>query len=1240
MFIKKALLVIFLLTGISSSFMAQTKNEYSVNWKKVEEFEKKGLTRSALKEVLNIYNLALKDNNDAQQIKSCMYQVKYRNMLEEDSHENNIFFIDTLIARAKAPAKNILQSMQAEMFWQYLQNNRWKFYDRTKLAEEKSKDITTWSIDKLYAVISKLYKASLQNDNLLKNTKLDGLDVIIIKGQNTRQLRPTLFDFLAHRALDFFMNDENGVTKPAYQFKIDDVLAFVKADDFITASFKTKDTASLQHKALLLLQDILKFHKADANPDALIDADLIRLNFVHNNAVIESKEKLYEAALLNIEQKYPDNPAIAQAMYLRGMIYMNKGEAYDPLAKTENQYELKRAKELFDAAYARFPKSEGGINAKNSIMAIEQPSFGLQTEKVNIPLQPFRTLVKYKNVKTLYLRVIKTSKDEMKKLDRRDYEKIWKAYTDMKPVKSWSIPLPDQQDYQEHATEIKIDGLAIGTYFILASIDEKFSLSKNIMARQLTYVSNISYIHTSTNEYYVLDRDSGKPLANAQVQVWENKYNYTAGENEEIKAEKYTADETGFFKLKESREYRSISLQVKYNSDELFMDENEGYYSYNGYEPEIRPITFLFTDRSIYRPGQTLYFKGIVVKREKDAVKSTVLPNFKTKLILRDANYKKSAELTVTTNEFGSYKGSFRLPERQMNGQFSLLDTVTNGTSNFSVEEYKRPKFFAEIQKPKGTYRVNDSIKVTGTAKAYAGNNVDGAKVSYRVVRKVRYPIWWGWGSYFKGFPGGSNEETEITNGETKTDSKGEFKIDFKALPDESVDKKSQPTFYYEVSADITDINGETRSGNTSVAVAYQALQLHIDMPEKVHGDSLKAFNIRSSNINDIFEKAKVNVTFTKVKSPGKIFRERYWEVPDQFTMSRDEFYSYFPYDVYKDEDKMQNWPLAEKFIDKTDSTSEKGSWELGIGNWAAGWYKIVAVAKDKYGEDVRAEKFIQVIGENDEPVTVNVIKGTAEPGEKISYTIRSGFANAWLIQVMSKVGKTDNDPLRQNISSVLPFESSILVNESDRGGMAMSYALVKHNRVYTGNESFSIPWSNKDINISYETFRDKLLPGSEEKWKVKITGNKGEKVAAEMLAGMYDASLDQFKPHSWSKLNIWPGLYNNIRWNEDGFAGANSEEYDKMDYDYLKGINKSYDRLLKPYSEQDVDGRVYYSAAAVPMYDSNVAPPAAKEGMKIRAEKIEEIKMDQSISKKTVDLNPEFLILGDKIKRPCFSNK
>lgn len=1186
-----------LIAGITINTMSQTNNDFKENWKKVDALQKKGLTKSALQEVITIYNLALKAGNDAQQIKSCMYQIMYRNMLEEDSQEKNIFFVDTLIAKAKTPAKNILQSMQAEMYWQYLQNNRWKFYDRTKLAEEKSNDISTWSIDKLYAVITSLYKASLLNNSTLKNTTLNNLDAIIIKGQNTRQLRPTLYDFLAHRALEFYMNDEEGITKPAYQFKIDDSKAFSNTVDFIDWPSKSKDTASLQYNAILLFQQLLRFHITDQNPDALIDADILRLHFVNANSIVPNKEKLFEQALLQIEKKYPTNPAIAHAMFLRGNIYLSNGQEYKPFTNEENQYEIKRAKELFESIYAKFPKSEGGIAAKNAILQIQEPQLGLQTEKVNIPLQPFRSLVKYKNIKTLYLRVIKTSREQLKLLDKSDYEKTWKAYTALKAIKNWSINLPDLQDFQEHAAEIKIDALPVGVYLVIASVQPDFTLPKNILARQLTYVSNISYIHTSQNDYYVLDRDNGMPLPNAQAQVWESVYNSNNSKYEDIKAEKYKADGNGYFKLIEGNNYRNFSLQITHGADELFLDENNYSYAnnYNSYADEpVRKWTFLFTDRSIYRPGQVVYFKGIVITNEKDVIKSKIVPNFKTTLQLKDANGQKIASLLLTTNEYGSYNGKFQLPQGLLNGSFSLYDSITTASYNFNVEEYKRPKFYTEVQKPKGTYKINDSIEIIGTAKAYAGNNIDGAKVSYRVVRKVQYPIWWGW-RYYRGFPNNNNDEMEITNGITQTDEKGEFKIKFKAIPDEKVDKKGQPIFYYEVSADITDLNGETRSGNTSVAVAYQALQLNIQIPESLPAGDLKNLKIHSTNLNDIFEKTNVNISITKLQSPKKIYRKRYWEMPDQFTMSKNEYVALFPYDIYKDEDIKNNWPLSEKIFDKTDSTRENAQFKIEGIKPETGWYKIIATTKDKYGEAVRAEKYIQITGgtKTDDAIKIEINKKNVEPGESINYTINTGFNKLWLIHSLTKMDKTTNLSY-SSINKDVPANFAITTTDQDRGGMAMSYAFVKHNRVYNGYESFNIPWSNKDLNISYETFRDKLLPGENEKWKVKITGNKGEKVAAEMLAGMYDASLDQFKPHNWARPYIWPGLYNSIRWTGNGFTQINAEEYNGIEESYLHMPEKSYDRLLGSYAyyQGRYYGRDKFSNAQV----MSAAPTMAKK--------------------------------------------
>lgn len=1176
MFVKKITLLFLIITAIINTSMAQKNNTYTAQWKKVEAFEKKGLTAAALKEVVSIYNLAIKDKNDAQQIKACMYQIKYRNMREEESQEKNIFFIDTLMAKAKAPAKNILQSMQAEMMWQYLQNHRWQFYNRTELKEEKSKDISTWSLEKLHAEITKRYKASLDvtTESIVKATKLEGYDAIIIKGENTRHLRPTLYDFLAFRALDYFMTDERDITKPAYQFTINDPVAFAAAPQFAQHRFETKDTASLHYQALELLRDVLIWHITDAKADALLDADLIRLNFVYQYSVSDNKEQLYEAALQNIEDNYPNYEASAQAMYLRAKIYYDKGQDFDPFTKTGNQYEIKRAKELLEAAIKKYPKSEGGINAQNLLNSILEPSLSLETEKVNVPLQPFRTLVKYKNVPKVYFRLIKTSKEEIKKIDRRDYEKVWKGYVAMKPIKTWHVALPDPIDFQEHSTEVKVDAVDKGIYFLLASIDENFALDKNIIAKQLVYVSNISYIHNNENEYYVLHRDNGQPLANSKVQVWESKYNYNTSDNEDKKAEQYTTDKNGFFKLKASKEYRNISLQITNGSDELFMDDNIYNYVHDSYQQPKKQIqTFLFTDRSIYRPGQTVYFKGIVISKENKVAESKVLPAFAATVQLKDANGQKVNELKLTTNDYGSYHGSFKLPEGSLNGQFSLYNESGNGYHHFSVEEYKRPKFSVEVKKPEGTYRVNDSIKVTGIAKAYAGNTIDGATVKYRVVRKVRYQPWWYWSTPLRGSgrkimpPYGRNEEVEITNGNATTDTKGEFTIPFKALPDESINKKDQPTFYYEVNADVTDLNGETRSGETSVAVAYQSLQLEIKLDDKLPADSLKNVLVRSTNLNDIEEKANVTVTIQQLKSPGKIFRERYWEQPDQYVISKDEYYTLFPYDVYSNENEVKNYAIGDKVFDLTDSSNKLF---LVSRLLKAGWYKITATAKDKYGEEVKAEKYVLLTTDDRQPatvnaeaVTVNMAKQKAEPGEKISYDIKTGFDNIWLIHTVSKADSNivTNYPDVQNNK---PYKNEITITENDRGGMAMSYAFVKHNRVYSGNENFDVPWSNKELNITYQTFRDKLLPGANEKWTVKISGNKGEKVAAEMLAGMYDASLDQFKEHRWNAINIWPSLYTSINWTRNGFNKINSEDFflhlEKMRY--VRALKKSYDRL------------------------------------------------------------------------------
>ncbi len=693
---------------------------------------------------------------------------------------------------------------------------------------------------------------------------------------------------------------------------------------------------------------------------------------------------------------------------------------------------------------------------------------------------------------------------------------------------------------------------------------------------------------------YVLDRDNGQPLVNASVQLWQNLYNYNSRKYENVKKEKYFTDVNGYIKLKRSKDSYNNSVQVIYKDDELFLDDNIASYYYNSYERASSKRTFIFTDRSIYRPGQTIFFKGIVVSTDSASKKNSIANGYQTKVLLYDANNQKIGSMNLITGEYGSFNGNFKIPEGLLNGQFYLKDSVNNSTQFFSVEEYKRPKFFVEINKPSGTYRLQDSITVKGIAKAYAGNNIDGAKVSYRVVRKVRYPVWWGWGSYYGrgkiAYPG-SSEEMEIANGVAITNTAGEFFVTFKAIPDESVDKKVQPVFLFEVNADITDINGETRTGNTTVAVAYQMLQLDIVSANKMEADSIKSIKIKSTNLNGIFEKTSVNIALYKLRSPKLILRERYWNNPDQFVMSYDEFKTNFPLDIYSDEDQMSHWPLGDLGASVIDSTNENGKISLRNGQLNTGWYKLIVSAKDKYGEEVSAEKYILItdgngfVSENKSVVNIKLNTSTAEPGEKISYNITTDIAGIWLIHNLCKKGKSINTSY-QTITPASAFKNEISITENDRGGMNMNYMFVQHNRIYTGTENFNIPWSNKDLNISYETFRDKLLPGSEEKWKIKISGNKSEKIAAETLISMYDASLDQFKKHNWvSFQTLWPLNSEYISWQNTGFNSVNSDEYNKILYNGLQQKSKSYDDLANDgWNESFFYSRELRSMNAAPM--------------------------------------------------------
>ena len=581
------------------------------------------------------------------------------------------------------------------------------------------------------------------------------------------------------------------------------------------------------------------------------------------------------------------------------------------------------------------------------------------------------------------------------------------------------------------------------------------------------------------------------------------------------------------------------------------------------------PRAFLFTDRSIYRPGQTVYFKGIAVAMK--ANKSNSIENKKVTVTLKDVNYQDINTLEVITNEFGSFSGEFILPNTGLTGNFNIYATSSaifsktiSGNIQFTVEEYKRPKFETEFKPVTETYKINDSITVNGFAKAFAGSNITDAKVVYRVFRTAQYPKWY-W--YYR--PSISSESQEITHGETITDADGNFKILFKALPDLKVKKETQPTFNYKVIADVTDINGETRSTETFVNVGYHALAISLTLADKL--DKTKKDHkifLTTNNLNGEFVPTKGTLKIYKLKAPQNVLRDRPWEAPDYQNFSKEEFSKLFPHDAYNKEDNSINWE-KDKLVFETEIDTKKSKEVLlkNLKKWSSGKYIAVLECKDKFGQAVKDEQYFEAFSNKDKTIADNQLffikidKNEYKADESVKIDIGSASQDLTATITVEKNYTLLSTKVIHLSNSTQTIE--IPVKKGDLGGFSIHYQFVNYNSFKNGTINISVPYPKHELEIETSTFRDKLQPGQNETWSFKLKGSKGDKAAAEILASMYDASLDQFIPHQWSFNPIgYQYYYSYNRSNANNSFGNSNFSIHQKSQTYYGFSYQAYDQL------------------------------------------------------------------------------
>ncbi|WP_167013284.1 alpha-2-macroglobulin [Chitinophaga sp. Cy-1792] len=1103
------------------------QNYYDNAWKQVDQSESKALATTALKQVDAIYQKAVADKNDQQQIKALIYKLRYNAILNDSSLTTGMALLDNHIKAAIGPKKAILYSMKGEILHTYLQNHQYGMRDRTSIADDKNTDIRTWSIDKLNEEITSAYEASLADPTALKKATLDNYQVIISQGENAKHLRPTLYDLLISRALAYFDSGESSLTKPTNAFELTDPTAFAPAATFAQHKFTSTDSSSHFFKALLLRQQLIAFHLNDGSKNALADADIDRISAVNNVSVADNKADLYRKALETAMKAYEQVPEGTKAImllantYLEGTpLYLGNNEGY---SKTQKEG-VATALSLCDLAIKTFGDSFGGVECYNIRERILDTEMSFQLEQVNIPGQPFRVFTQFRNLKTVYFRIFSVSDAILKtgQLEVQAYEEEKNQLNKVlaqTPVKEWSQQLPDPGDHLPHSTEVKADGLPSGSYLVVASTDKAFDKKKNIMIGCLTAVSNIAFI-TRGSLVYALDRTTGEPLAGAKLEVRTQPNNYDKLPLTTFFTGVTDADGKLDVKYKNSNDYNTRQLKWNYKDDSLLV---RGYsdYSFRIYgkeakenaAPETVQRTYMFTDRGIYRPGQIAYFKGIVLEETSGKLGKHVKAGLDVRVQLLDVNQQVVDSIRLKSNDFGSFAGKFVLPSDRLPGNYSIKETVTNGFAIIKVEEYKRPKFEVTFDDVKQEVRLGDTVNITGKAIAYAGNNINNAQVSYTVKRGTRFPYPW---MSDKIFPMGASQE--ISHGTTTTAADGSFKINFDAIPDRKIDPAGKPVFSYEVFASVTDINGETRSQTMHVSAGYVSILATVSIPEATTQKGLEEINVKTTNLNDQYAKTSLTLKLSPLQPEQRLLRGRYWSQPDTFVYSKEEYVKLFPTDIYKNEDKPESWPVKTAVYEKTLTSQENGKLKPAFPQLAPGYYKLEVSATSEKGETVKQQVIFSVQDEAKPQMLypqynwVYQEKANLKAGDKGKVQLASA-KSAYVLQQYQSVQENDKMSFFK-LNGTATKEYPVTAN--DEGAVYLVYSWVRDNRFLTRQVSFNVS-QDKDLKIELAAHRDKLQPGEKEKWTVKIKGADADKAGAELLAGMYDASLDALYPFTWS---------------------------------------------------------------------------------------------------------------------------
>ncbi len=1113
----------FLIACVTQPLPTQQKNEtnYESMWQNVSELEKQGLSKSAQELVRKIFDQSLLDKEYNQVVKASIHIAKYRQELDEHGLAAVISEMESLLPKIDSYANSLVHSILGELYEAYFNQNLGKLSNRMPGPGDMDNDMNNWSGKKLIDTARTHYFLSLENKKVTA-IPLKELKELIIWDKGSEIYNPSLRFLLLERAISFLKKDHHlPFQKPEnYLF---DPSVFKEDEQFVNISFIQPGDL---YRIVRLYQEKTQVVIEQGSKALKVKNGLDRLGFVFSQSIHADREIIYEQALEDMRLKYRQHPEWTIMVKELVEYYLHRKSYF---TKTELSTIRQKALKWCQNAIEKYPDSPGANWCRQQIDEIKRKSFQLICNAFELPDVDWIAKLTYRNSNHVFVSVYAIQPAMIDKLEQ-DGNPAWTQWIkSQNPVNFWRQRLIEDGDYLEHSTEIKMPALTSGTYLIVVkpseSPDEGYQ-------RAIVQISRWSYITGGLqrrNWLAVVDRETGEPVEDAEVQLFINEYDRQTRRNYFKPLQTHTTSSDGLIWDLSSK--GGIMVKISKNGDTLY-NRNTLFFPYYPTPPDREFIqTYFFCDRPVYRPGQRIYIKGLIVKKDNRQIPQ-ILAGVAAKLVLRDPNGEIVQEKELRSNSFGSISSSFIIPKSRISGRWRI-ESNHGGIHYFRVEAYKRQKFAVTLNPPQTAYHLGAQGNITGSAMGLSGNAINNALVKYRVFRSYRHT--WRNNPYLR-YPI-IFDRTFLGDGMLKTGHEGEFSIPISFVPDAIIPQKLRPTFNFEVEVEVTDVNGETNESNLHVLAKYDAFKINIEVLEKTEWPEKVLPKITHLNYAGKPLQGEGTWKLIQLKKPANYLRKRSWPAPDRQILAQEEWRILFPKDAYGSEDNYHEW-TTERVVDQSGYEVKPNShFHLELEDLEVGAYCLEVTSS----EDVKQKKYFYIWHRARpfpifDQLELFTSKQESIPGEKLQIHLLSAKSENW---VLFQVDQLSHEKLiwLQNTNSQ-PQE--ITIHNEDRGNFGMVANIISDNRFQVVNKPVQVPWNNKELTIKLTTFRPTLLPGSVEKWELQVLHEDAPVKNAEVTTSMYDASLDFIETLHWPQ-KFYPNYYQMPVIRNQTFRTANS---------------------------------------------------------------------------------------------------